>query len=164
MKRFLHLAMAALLAVTPLAVVAPAPAYAADLTITATSVVPGTDARKETGIAGESVTAGQPVYRAAATGKYMKSDANSATAEVRTVRGIALHAASANQPLTIQTDGTVTIGATLTVAGAYYLSDTAGGIMPAADLSTGEYPVLLGFATTTGVLDLNIVHAGVATP
>lgn len=142
----------------------PVALYAADLTITATSVVPGTDAKKETGIAGEAITAGQPVYRSASTGKYLKSDADSATAEVRGVRGIALHAASTNQPLTIQTDGTITIGATVTVAGAYYLSNTAGGIMPAADLSTGEYPVLIGFATTASVIDLNIVAAGVAVP
>jgi hypothetical protein len=164
---FKRLSLAASLAAAfalSLAPVGIAPAQAADLTITATSVVPGSDAKKETGTAGEAVTAGQPVYRAAATGRYFKSDANSATAEVRGVRGIALNAASAGQPLTIQTGGSLTLGATLTVASGYYLSGTAGGIAPVADLATGIYPVLLGFATTTGVLKLSIVAAGVAVP
>lgn len=161
MKRLLHFALAAVLALAPALA---APAYAADLTITPTSVVAGSNAKKESGVAGEAITAGQPVYLAATTAKFMKSDSDSATAEVRGVRGIALHAASANQPLTIQTDGALTLGATLTVGAPYFLSNTAGGIVPFADLSTGEYPVLLGFATTTGILDVSIVAAGVATP
>lgn len=162
-RNFAALAAVLAVALAPLGLFSPA-AYAADLTITAASVVPGADAKKETGVAGEAVTAGQPVYRAAATGKYFKADADSATAEVRVVRGIALHAAAANQPLTIQTGGSLTIGSTVTVAAPYYLSATAGGIMPGADLTTGKYPVLLGFATTTGIIKLSIVHAGVAVP
>ena len=140
------------------------PAFAADLTITATSVVPGTNAKTETGIAAVSVTAGQVVYREASTGKYKLADADSGTAEVRSPRGIALHAASASQPLTIVTEGNVTIGATVTVGSGYYLSATAGGIAPVADMTTGKYPSILGFATTSGILKLKIVEAGVAVP
>lgn len=130
-----------------------------DLSITAASVVKGADASIETGIAGATVTAGQPVYLDETTGKYLLSD-NNASGK-KSVRGIALNGASLNQPLTIQTRGEITIGATLTAGSPYYLSGTAGGIAPAADLSSGMDVVLLGLAKSTTVLVLDVRVAGV---
>lgn len=158
------LAWAAAFAVALAPALTPVAAFAADISITATSVVKGSGAKTRSGIAGATVTAGQVVYEAAATGKWSPADANSATAEVRAPVGIALNGAAANQPLTIITEGPVTIGATLTVGAGYYLSGTAGGIAPVADMVTGIYPVFLGFATTSGILDVEIVAAGVAVP
>lgn len=146
-----------------LALAAPA-AFAADLTITAASVKKGANAQVLNGIAGETISAGQPLYQAAASGKYLKADANSATAEVRAPKCIALHAASLDQPIQCQNKGLITIGATVTVGQAYVLSATAGGVAPISDLTAGDYPSLLGFATTAAVVDLNIVSAGVAKP
>ena len=134
----------------------------ADLVITAANVVAGSDAREVDGIAGASITAGQTVYKDAATNTYKLADCNSATAAVRSPAGIALHAAAANQPLTIHRSGPLTIGATVTAGVAYYLSGTAGGICPVGDLTTGDYPVFLGFATSASVIDVNVVEAGVA--
>jgi hypothetical protein len=134
----------------------------ADLTITAANVVAGSNASKESGTAGEAITAGQAVYKDSTTGKYMKADSNSATAEARQARGIALHAASNNQPLTIQKGGDITIGATLTAGVAYYLSDTAGGICPVADVGSGEYVCLLGIAKSASVLAIGIQFPNVA--
>ena len=56
----------------------------------------------------------------------------------------------------------LTITATVTAGVAYYLSATAGGICPVADLGSGDYPVFLGFATSSSVLALRIVESGVA--
>lgn len=134
----------------------------ADLTITAANVVAGSNATKESGIAGETITAGQAVYKSSTTGKYMKADSNSGTAEARQARGIALNGAAADQPLAIQKAGDITIGATLTAGVAYYLSDTAGGICPVADVGSGEYVCLLGLAKSTSVLALSIQFPGVA--
>lgn len=134
----------------------------ADLTITATSVVAGSGAKKVTGTAGAAVTAGQVVYNDSATDTYKLADCNSATAAVRSPAGIALHAAAANQPLTILSSGPITIGATVTAGVAYYLSGTAGGIAPVADLTTGDYPVVLGLATSASVIEVDIQEAGVA--
>lgn len=131
-----------------------------DISITAASVVAGSNAKKRSGIAGETITAGQPIYLAA-TGKYMKADSNSGTALAKTAVGIALHGASLNQPLTIQYEGDITIGATLTAGARYYLSETAGGIQPEADLGAGEDVCLLGLAKSTTVLSLNIQAPGV---
>ncbi len=134
----------------------------ADLSITAASVIPGANAVIEHGTAGETITAGQAVYKDTATGKYMKADANSATAAGRQARGIALNGASDGQPLTIQRSGDITLGAVLTPGTDYYLSDTPGGIAPRADIGAGEYVCLLGLAKTTSVLALDIQFPNVA--
>lgn len=135
----------------------------ADLTITAANVVAGSNARTVHGVAGVAITAGQVVYLdSATTGKWQLADNNAASAAARQPHGIALNNASLNQPIAVQTDGPITIGATLTAGVAYYLSDTPGGICPVADLSTGEYPTVLGMATSTTVLDVDIQSSGVA--
>lgn len=134
----------------------------ADLPITAASVVPSADAIRETGVAGATITAGQVVYRDAADGKYKLADNDSATAAVRSPRGLALHGASANQPLVIQRSGDITIGAALTAGVAYYLSSTAGGICPVADLGSGDYPTIIGIAESTTVLNVKLHEAGAA--
>jgi hypothetical protein len=131
------------------------PVHAADLTVTATSVVQGTVAVTTTGTAGEALTAGQMVYKKAADGRWYKGDCNSATAEVRVAKGVALNGAAAGQPAVVQTAGQVTIGATLTAGTVYYLSGTPGGIRPAADNTTGDYPQAVGMAISTTVLLLD---------
>jgi hypothetical protein len=132
----------------------------ADLTITAANVVAGSDAVKVTGVAGVSVTAGQSVYLDTTTNTYKLADADAA-ASVNSA-SIALHAAAANQPLTVQTGGTITIGATISVGLAYYVSTTAGGICPEADLSSGDYPYLLGYGSATGIITMARKYFGVA--
>jgi hypothetical protein len=132
----------------------------ADLSITAASVVAGSGAKKAAGTAGAAITAGQVVYLDTATNTYKLADTDSATAAVRSPVGIALHAASANQPLTIVTSGPVTIGATVAVGDVYYLSGTAGGLAPFADVAAGDYPCIIGICTSTTVLDVKIHEAG----
>lgn len=134
----------------------------ADLIITAASVVASSAAKTHTALAGETITAGKAVYLATASGKYMLADSNSATAEARVPKGIALTGSSLNQPCVVALSGQVTIGATLTAGVAYYLSDTPGGICPVADVGSGEYPSILGIAKSTTVLDIKIQSAGVA--
>jgi hypothetical protein len=134
----------------------------AALSVTANNVKPGAGAVIEHGTAAVAVTAGQAVYLEASSGKYKLTDADSATAEARTVRGIALHGAAVDQPLSIQTDGLITIGATVAPGVPYFSSATAGGIAPAADNTTGVYPTFIGFGVNTTQIDLNFVAAGVA--
>lgn len=133
----------------------------ADLTVTAASVVKGSNSQNVTGVAGETITAGQVVYKDATTLKWLKADNDSATAAAKTAGGIALNGASLNQPLVVHTAGDITIGATLVAGSPYYLSSTAGGIMPAADLGTGDYVCLIGLAKSTTVLAVDISTPGV---
>jgi hypothetical protein len=133
-----------------------------DLSITAANVVPGSNAVTEVGTAGETITAGQQLYKSSTTNKWMKADNNSATAEARAATATALTGSSLNQPVVVQKSGDITIGATLTAGVAYYLSDTAGGICPVADLASGEYPQIVGIAESTSVLNLGYHASGVA--
>jgi hypothetical protein len=133
----------------------------ADLSITAANVVPGSDAVRESGTAGATVTAGQLVYLDTSDMKFKLADSNGASA-LRVPNGIALNGASNGQPLSIQKGGDITIGATLTAGVAYYLSDTPGGICPVADLGSGEYPCIVGIAKSASVLSVNIQPSGVA--
>ncbi len=133
----------------------------ADISITAANVVAGSDAVREAGTAGATVTAGQLVYLDPSDMKYKLADSNGAAA-LRVPSGIALNGAANNQPLVIQKGGDITIGGTMTAGVAYYLSDTPGGICPVADLGSGEYPCIVGIAKSTSVLSVNIQPSGVA--
>ena len=134
----------------------------ADISITATAVLAAADAITDNGSAGATVTAGQVVYKDSSDGLWKLADNNSATAAVRTPSGIALNGAATGQPLRVLRSGNLTLNAVLTSGVAYYLSDTPGGICPVADLSTGEYPSIIGIATSTTVLKVNFTTSGVA--
>lgn len=134
----------------------------ADLSITAGSVLAGGGSTKRAGTAGATITAGQVVYLDTSDGRYKLADADSGTAAVRSPFGIALNGASAGQPLTVCTRGAVTIGATVTAGTTYYLSPNPGGIAPLADLLSGDYPTIVGIATSTSVIDVQFIESGVA--
>ncbi len=134
----------------------------ANLTLTPASIVGGTNAIHNRGTAGETITAGQVVYKSASTKRIMLADSNSATAEVRAPVGIAANGGAVGQPIDYITAGDITMGAVLTLGIAYYLSDTPGAICPVADIGSGEYVVSLGIAKSTTVLALQIQNSGVA--
>ena len=134
----------------------------ADITITAASVLKSATTVIEHGTAGATITAGQVVYLDSSDSEYKLADTDSATAAVRSPRGIALNNASDGQPMTIARKGPVTIGGTLAAATTYYLSGTPGGIAPIADVASGDYTCILGIATSTTVLDINIIGGDVA--
>lgn len=99
-------------------------------------------------IAGEAITQGMPVYESA--GKWYQADANVLSASQATA--IAMSAAAAdNDPLIVAKGAECLIspGATLTVGETYVVSRTKGAICPIGDLTTGDYPCILGIATTT---------------
>jgi len=132
-----------------------------DIVVTAANVLASGQATKETGVAGATITAGQVVYKDAADGKFKLSDSNAAG--LNAAYGIALHGSLAGQPLTVaKNDPSFTPGATLVAGTAYYVSETPGGIQPVADLSAGETVLLLGIATSTTKLNLNIFAPGVS--
>ncbi|PSM18224.1 hypothetical protein [Nitratireductor sp. StC3] len=131
-----------------------------DLSLTPADVVAGSGAVIEHGRAGATIAAGQVVYKEAASGKFKLADSNSGTAEVKVAAGIALNGAGDGQPLAIVKAGDVTLGSVLTAGGAYYLSETPGGIQPAADLAS-EDVILLGLARSATVLALRIQIPGV---
>lgn len=134
----------------------------ADLSVTASSVLANSGSSVAHGTAGATITAGQVVAIDATTDRYILADSNSATVAVRVPIGIALHASLNGQPLAVLTRGPITVGATMTAGTTLALSETPGGIQPTADLGSGEYPSIVGMATSTTVLNVKIQSAGVA--
>lgn len=132
-----------------------------DLVITAANVLQQGGAAVQNGTAGVAVTAGQTLYKEAASQTWKLADSNSATVEAKTAGGIALNPAAAGQPVAVQTSGPIVIGGTLVAGSSYYLSETPGGIQPAADLGAGENVCQLGFAISTTVLMIKINTPGV---
>lgn len=119
-----------------------------DITVTAANVLASGQADKETGIAGVAVTAGQTVYKEAATGQFKLTNCVG-VGEVRKCYGITLNAAGIGQPVTVaKSDPDFTPGATL-VKGSRYYTSAAGAIAPEADLATLDEVTLLFIASST---------------
>ena len=57
--------------------------------------------------------------------------------------------------------GDVTLNAVLTAGVPYFLSGTAGGICPEADVVTGMQKIQIGIAKSTTVLHVSIQDTGV---
>lgn len=133
-----------------------------DLSITASAVQPGSGSTVIHGTAGATVTAGQPVYKDANdSDKWKPADADSSEATAA-AEGIAANSASDEQPLAIVKRGALETGATTVKGTVYVVSDNAGGICPAADLSSGSYTTILGVAAnTTGTINVHIHASGV---
>lgn len=132
----------------------------ADLSITAASVVAGAGADIGEGIAGATITAGQVVYFDSSDNRLKLADCDAVSADARTVAGIALHGASAAQPLKFLRSGDLTINAVMTGGIPYFLSPVAGGICPIADIAVGDDYVLLGIAKSTTTLSVRPNHSG----
>jgi hypothetical protein len=134
----------------------------ADLSVTAANCVPVAGARIDYGISGGTLAAGKPIYLEASSNTWKLADNNAATEEVRWARALCLTGSSAGQPVAYMREGDVTLGATMTAGTTYFLSDTAGGICPAADLASGEYPCVVGVANSATVLRLGFNYSGVS--
>lgn len=115
---------------------------------------------------GEAVTQGMPVYLST-DAKYYKCDANDTLAKAACA-GIVLTPASTDgygfivRPGTVAGDALVNLGATLAVGTAYAVSATLGAICPIADISSTQFPTIIGFAVSTSLLDFQVTKCSVA--
>ena len=112
--------------------------------------------------AGEAITQGQAVY-VHTDNKHYKCDADDSAAKAAAV-GIAMTPAATNAYFLMLTAGKFNPGATVAVNKVYIVSDTAGGIKPIDDLTTGDFLTILGTGTATNTIDLRINATGVETP
>lgn len=132
----------------------------ADLSVTAANVGIAGDAKLVSGIAGEAITRGQPVYYDATLGKYFKA-VNDDSAKA-TVVGIAQSGAAADGDyFIVQKTGSLITGATMTKGELYYVSATGGGICPFADLAAADYVSAIYRATSTTEAVLEIEVSGI---
>ncbi len=138
----------------------------ADLSVTASAVVPTTNAVIAQGTAGATITQGQAVY-ADPSDSYKIKPAAHTSATTASVVGIALNGASAGQPVSYAVSGDVTFNSIFTAATVYTLGGAAGAIAPSADLdasSNTRYGTVVGIATSGTNLRLGIVASDVRNP
>lgn len=131
-----------------------------DISITAANVLAASDAEIEHGKFGATVTAGKTLYIDDTTKKAGLSDNNGAAA-TQAVRGVALNGGADGQPGAWIRRGTLNGLSGLTASDTYYLSGTAGGICPKADLTTGMRVIEIGFAKSASSLFVDINDTGV---
>lgn len=111
---------------------------------------------------GGTVSVGHPVVKT--SGKYVSADAN-ASAAAAAAEGVAITPGVADGYGVVAFSGSIIlVGTTMTVGETYLVSRTAGGIMPNADRTTGDYVTRLGTAASTTQLDLAIAATGIQVP
>jgi len=117
--------------------------------------------RTRTVQAGEAVTQGMPVYLNTDS-KHYRADSNLSAVAAKAI-GIAITPASTDGWFVMQEgpNGLVNLGATLTVGETYCVGATAGQIVPIGDLTTGDYPCILGIATTTALIQTLYAYTGI---
>lgn len=139
----------------------------AALTITPSQVLTVADATNAfvQGTSGATITAGMAVYSDLTdSGRYKAADANLSVAAA-VVAGIALHGASAGQPLRIQTGGTIDLGAAAAAAvGVVYILGgvVAGDLEPCTALVSTWYSTIIGVGIGTNQVKLGISVSGYA--
>ena len=129
----------------------------ADYTVTPANVkISGSNVRVVTVQAGEAVTEGAALYLDDATSKYMLADATDE--DKAAVVGIAITSADSDDYLLMQTSRNYFAGTTLVVGDPVFLSATAGGgkLCPHADLVSTNFVTLIGFASSTTEIELNL--------
>lgn len=114
-----------------------------DLSQTSTNVQWNSGTAAKTAIAGEALTAGQPVYISSSDGKLYRADADDTAAKAAAV-GIALVTTAAGNLASYAPPGAnLDIGATTTQGTIYAVSASVGAIAPEADLTTNDYVTIL---------------------
>ena len=136
----------------------------ADLTITASNVLAASSASVARVTSGTTtLTAGMPVYRDTAdSNQYKACDADAAG--TASCDGIMLNSADDGQPAQVITNGTLTVGAGVTVGQVYVVSVNPGGIAPYSDLASGDYVTIIGVGLTSTTIKVDIINSGIAKP
>lgn len=114
------------------------------------------------GVAGETLTQGQPIYLSGNTG--LRCDAND-TETKAACRGIVLTPATSGGTFLYAKPGAVVdLGATLIVTQLYIVSANVGAIAPYSDLATASYLTVLGGGKTAAQLLFDPYVLGVQKP
>lgn len=144
----------------------PSVSRAADLSITAGSVLPSASAKIVSGTAGATITAGQLVYLDTTANTYKLADANGATPLYK-VAGLAILGASSGQRVYVCIeDPAFTLGATLVIGDTVWASATPGGMtkVAAEGVATGNFVSVVGVAISPTKINFKIIRADAVTP
>ena len=110
-----------------------------------------------------ATTQGQPLYKVSASTEHTPAESGDTGAKAKAVC-LAITPSAGAGVCVAAFSGLVVMGATLAVGTEYYLSATAGGIVPRGDLVSGDWITRLGIATTTSILDFQPDATAVQVP
>lgn len=114
-------------------------------------------------IYGGTLAVGVPVYQDAAdSNKHKSADANLSAATAAAVGITVSPGVNDGYGWVVSKGSVILVGTTMAVGTTYYVGPTAGEIIPAGDLGTGDNVTRLGTAATTTQLDLDIKATGIA--
>ena len=131
-----------------------------DIVVVAANVQPAASTITKNGDAGEAITAGQSVFKAA-DGQIELAENDIDVASAAAI-GVALADAAIGQPITYAITGDINMGVILAIGQTYVVGAAPGGIAPEVDVTVGEFLTIIGVATTTSNLKLGILQSGVA--
>lgn len=127
-----------------------------------TAVRPTSTTKTALVIYGATIAAGQTVYLDSADNKYKLADANGASAAIAAIKGVAITPGVDGGYGLIATSGSIVlVGTTAAVGTTYFVGQTAGSIVPHADLTTSDYTSRVGTAETTTQILLAIEATGI---
>jgi len=110
---------------------------------------------------GATVAFGQPLYLDTGTNTYKLADSNNTVVEAQ-LACIAITPGVAGGYGLIARTGLVTYtGTTFVVGRSYFVGQTAGSIIPSADLTTGDWVQRIGTAVASDTLKLSIEVVGI---
>ena len=133
----------------------------ADLVITEADVELSSKTSTEIKVqVGEAVKRNQPLYFKSSDSKYWLAD-NNVDEDTAKATGLSVTSADADGQVLMMQSGPLLAGATLTKAEVYVVSNTAGKIMPIGDLAAGQYLTILGYASSTTTLEVDITATGI---
>ena len=110
---------------------------------------------------GATISAGQCVYLDSTDRKYKLADCNLSVATAA-IRGIAVTPGVDGGYGYVATGGSIIlVGTTMAVGETYYVSGTAGSIIPDGDLTTNDFVSRIGTASSATTLDIDLKATGV---
>lgn len=134
----------------------------AALSISTSDVQPVSGVTYGDGTAGADLTAGMTVYES--TASTLIGTINSSAVAKAAIKGVMANDAKTGQPGRYFTGGTITLGSVMTQGVAYYAGATAGSIDGTTGIATTKNISLVGIASSTANLVLNIFNSGATKP
>jgi len=128
--------------------------------VVATVISAGTNFK--TAIAGATLIQGDVIYLDSTDSNKAKL-ADASAAATATVAGICVTPSLSGQPVLYTAVDTIAIGATVATGEMYVLSATAGKIAPLADLVSTNIVSIIGIASSTTEIDIQLQNTGIIT-
>ena len=120
-----------------------------------------TSSQLTTGVLGETVEAGQPLYQSSADNKYYECDGDTVDPANASFDGFALNGGDEDDTISIQTGGSIYLGVSATQGMFYCVSATKGNIEDAvAALTTGLNSVIVGYGDASGNIVIDVTESG----